>query len=263
MFVAAGVAVMAACALLMLVSRSMRRWPALWVGLLIAGFVAAASLIVGQSWDASARRVLEGGDFKVVEGEVRNFKPMPYGGRVYESFEVSGVPFRYSDYEVSAGFNNAASHGGPIREGLRVRIAYVGNTILRLEVAADQAPTPKERLDHSNRERAESLRAIDHSAPVLGGFAGMAVVMLLWTVGWRQYVRALSSDRASLFWQIAFRLIAFVGLCQSAWKLAEEALHTPRAGHDYWIDALVFAIIVGFFLAADAHLRWRYRRDVS
>ncbi len=33
-------------------------------------------------------------------------------------------------------FNNAASRGGPIREGLPVRISHIGNTILKLEVPA-------------------------------------------------------------------------------------------------------------------------------
>jgi hypothetical protein len=46
------------------------------------------------------------------------------------------VEFSYSDYVIVPCFNNTASHGGPIRDGLRVRIAYSGNCILKLEVAA-------------------------------------------------------------------------------------------------------------------------------
>jgi hypothetical protein len=76
---------------------------------------------------------------------VRNFKPMPYAGHAEESFDVAGVPFRYSDYQVSVGFNNTASHGGPIREGLPVRISFVGNTILRLEIRLDQVQPAKGR----------------------------------------------------------------------------------------------------------------------
>jgi hypothetical protein len=62
------------------------------------------------------------GRYSVVEGPVANFVPMPYEGHADESFTV-----------------NSASHGGPIREGLDVRISFVrvsyGNLILRLEVA--------------------------------------------------------------------------------------------------------------------------------
>jgi len=60
---------------------------------------------------------------------------MPYTGHQDETFTVNGVRFSYSDFGVTCGFNNSASHGGPIREGLQVRIHYVGNAILRLEVA--------------------------------------------------------------------------------------------------------------------------------
>ena len=59
---------------------------------------------------------------EVVEGLVTQFKPMPYGGHANESFVVQGVRFEYSDYGVTAGFNNTASHGVPIREGLLIKI---------------------------------------------------------------------------------------------------------------------------------------------
>lgn len=73
--------------------------------------------------------------FKVAEGLVQDFRPMPYGGHSMEHFCVDEACFEYSDYVITPGFNNTASHGGPIREGLPVRVFYVGNTIIRLEVA--------------------------------------------------------------------------------------------------------------------------------
>jgi len=74
-------------------------------------------------------------DVRVVEGVVTNFKPMPATGHAMERFCVSSKCFEYSDYVVTAGFNNTSSHGGPIREGLQVRVSYVGNSIVKLEVA--------------------------------------------------------------------------------------------------------------------------------
>ncbi len=68
---------------------------------------------------------------------------MPEGGHADEHFLVNGVSFSYSDYEISAGFNNTSSHGGPIHEGLPVHIWYrdIGNgrnnEILRLEIAGN------------------------------------------------------------------------------------------------------------------------------
>lgn len=64
-----------------------------------------------------------------------NFVPMPYTGHSLESFVVGGRKFSYSDYVLTPGFRHTTSHGGPIREGLYVRIAYLGNLILQLDVA--------------------------------------------------------------------------------------------------------------------------------
>jgi hypothetical protein len=79
---------------------------------------------------------------KVVEGPVENFVPMPVTGHSDESFSVAGVPFKYSDYLVSDGFNNTASHGGPIDQNSYVRICYdpKSNAILRLEIRDFKGP---------------------------------------------------------------------------------------------------------------------------
>ena len=73
---------------------------------------------------------------RVVEGPVEHFIPMPYSGHADESFSVSGVQFRYSDFGATDAFNNTSSHGGPIDKDSYVRICYdpSGNKILRLEI---------------------------------------------------------------------------------------------------------------------------------
>jgi len=83
-------------------------------------------------WNCS--HALASGKASYVEGTVDDFIPMPYQGHANETFTVNGVPFSYSDFEVEAGFNNSSSHGGPIREGLPVRIWYVGKEIVKLEI---------------------------------------------------------------------------------------------------------------------------------
>jgi hypothetical protein len=71
----------------------------------------------------------------VTEGYVENFDPAPATGHKYESFTINGKKFRYSDYDISrGGFNQTQSHGGPMYEGRWVRISYVGDTILKIEV---------------------------------------------------------------------------------------------------------------------------------
>ena len=68
------------------------------------------------------RNSLQNGQFDFLEGPVTQFIPMPYEGHTYEGFVVDGKRFEYSDYNVSNGFNNTSSHGGPIREGIKVRV---------------------------------------------------------------------------------------------------------------------------------------------
>ena len=81
-----------------------------------------------------ARAARSAGGFQVVEGEVEQFLPQPYSGHAYESFKVAGVPFHYSDYVVTAGYHQSRSHGGVIEPGLHVRIGYLKDDILKLEV---------------------------------------------------------------------------------------------------------------------------------
>ncbi len=116
-----------------------RRWwlrrvgPYLWLGCL------ATILSVGLGKSLHDQRqladALRKGEYEIVEGEVVDFVPMPYDGGARESFVVGGHRYDYSDWEATAGFNNTQSHGGPIRQGVRVRIADVGGEIARLEIA--------------------------------------------------------------------------------------------------------------------------------
>lgn len=99
----------------------------------VAWTVIASGVTISRSLAAS--QALEEGNCETVEGRVENFHPMPKEGHDTERFEVAGKSFSYSDYIMSSGFNNTASHGGPIREDLQVRICHQSGVILRLEIA--------------------------------------------------------------------------------------------------------------------------------
>jgi hypothetical protein len=79
----------------------------------------------------AAATALKEGRYLVAEGLVENF----VSGPKQESFTVGNRSFSYADSVVTAGFRHTASHGGPVHEGLYVRVTYVGNLILRLEIA--------------------------------------------------------------------------------------------------------------------------------
>jgi hypothetical protein len=105
-----------------------------WVFFSFAVLWTALSALAIYGSDVKAILRLMSGQYQTVEGRVDNFVPMSPDGHIKESFTVSEVRFSHSEYEFNPGFNQSSLHGGPIRQGLPVRIAYVGNIILRLQV---------------------------------------------------------------------------------------------------------------------------------
>lgn len=86
------------------------------------------------------QQVLAQGEALVVEGPIEHFHPMPKQGHDTEHFIVNGVYFSYTDFSVTSAFNNTSSHGGPLTEGMTVRISYTDSrefggqlAILRIE----------------------------------------------------------------------------------------------------------------------------------
>ncbi len=109
-------------------------WAFFIFALLLSAIIFLATFLQYQT----AISDLGAGRCSVAEGPVTDFVSTPYsgyGGHSSERFTVNGKRFSYSDIDVTSGFHNTATHGGPIREGLYVRINYSGNLILRLEVA--------------------------------------------------------------------------------------------------------------------------------
>ncbi|MDB5025671.1 MAG: hypothetical protein JWP78_3426 [Mucilaginibacter sp.] len=71
------------------------------------------------------KRMFDQKQYRIVEGRVQDYHPMPAGGHDTESFRVGSLYFEFSDYELGAfGYNNAASLGGIIRPNLYVQIFY-------------------------------------------------------------------------------------------------------------------------------------------
>jgi hypothetical protein len=106
-----------------------------WILLVVPPIIGAYVILNAYTSRERVLGWLREGHVQVTEGPVTDFVPMPYEGHALEKFTVRGHTFTYSDYILTPGFHNTASHGGPIREGLNVRVSFAGNLILRLEVA--------------------------------------------------------------------------------------------------------------------------------
>lgn len=84
------------------------------------------------------RDALSSGRFKSIEGTVSGLVAERRDGHPRERFTVGGVTFVYSSSDISSGFHWTVGKGGPIREGLRVRISDVDGIIARLEIVHPQ-----------------------------------------------------------------------------------------------------------------------------
>lgn len=78
-------------------------------------------------------RQLTEGQAEVVEGPVTIY--FEVGGGKNECISVTDRQFCYSDWVLTPGFNRTRALGGPIHDGLQVRLRVIGDTIVRLEVA--------------------------------------------------------------------------------------------------------------------------------
>jgi hypothetical protein len=126
------------------VSENKMRWWVKGIFLCLLFLLATSGLQLFKSIQSQkqSKHWLSKGAFEVVEGPVTHFRRAGYSKdnasrtfHPYESFKVKGIPFEYADLEVSkGGFHKTTLRGGPIREGLMVRITYHGNIILKLEI---------------------------------------------------------------------------------------------------------------------------------
>lgn len=108
------------------------------IGKIVFGACVLLALVSAvMLYDYRMARALRSGRFTLVEGVVANFQPS--NGHVEESWEVESKGqvhrFHYLDDNITPGFRKTQYNGGPIRAGLRVRIADVDGHIARLEIA--------------------------------------------------------------------------------------------------------------------------------
>lgn len=71
-------------------------------------------------------------EHSIVEGVVSNFQEAGSNGLIPESFNVNGIEFSYYNDNTLVGFHDVSTFGGPIKNGLNVRIFYYKDVILGL-----------------------------------------------------------------------------------------------------------------------------------
>ncbi len=114
-----------------------RRWPGALGVWAFLGFSVLWTFLSGFfSYREYATLVsaVEQGTVQYVEGPVQNFAPMPANGPRRGALRGRREALRVLDNVAGAGFNDTSTEGGPMRPGLQVRVGYVGDTIVHLEV---------------------------------------------------------------------------------------------------------------------------------
>lgn len=119
----------------MMPNRSPEQRMALSVAFLMAFIIwtAGTSLKIFREY-LDITRAIEHGAAQVTQGQVDSYKPFLTDWNKWEEFCVKGTCFHYNDFIPSAGYNNTARYGGPMRKDLYVRVIHTGNTIIKLEL---------------------------------------------------------------------------------------------------------------------------------
>jgi hypothetical protein len=131
---------------LILLGKLKRRQSSRIMGYFMALF---AVLYAGDSsarWYSSRRDQMKNlavGRYGIVQGTVENFHPVTQDGRSDEWFTISGHKFSYSDHhdlETTPCFNQTRLRRGPIHDGMFIRMKFVDQCILQIEVLSQNLP---------------------------------------------------------------------------------------------------------------------------
>jgi hypothetical protein len=211
-----------------------------YVGYFFVGFSLLLSAITfAVSWRsyAAARSAWRDYAIATVEGPVTDFRPMPYGGHQEECFTVQAKSFCYSDYVVTPGFHNTTSHGGPIREGLQVRISYSGDMILRLEVRADALPSDPERSLTAQQAEKEWRARIEQNPfeqRMTFGFLIGGVFLMGWVARQpRRLARCWGRLGENRKFAVGFRIFYAICAAGAFLRLIQQSMRMPRHIIDY------------------------------
>lgn len=223
--------------------------------------------VVGSSTlraNSDAFAAYQKGEYQIVEGVVTDFHPMPYEGHQEECFSVEEQRFCYSDYIIAPGFRNTASHGGPIRAGLQVRIAYLNGSILRLEVPKDQALTPAQSAAVTvEGERQWQQRTADDPFTQKMNTAFLFTAMcwtLWWNLQWKRVMRFWLKPPYLPWVQVVFRVFFAFDFVGALVGFVRQLLSHPLTKQDIVPTIRIAAIMCAIVAAMSTLVLWQAQR---
>jgi hypothetical protein len=70
-------------------------------------------------------KIIKSNTYHIAEGVVYDVKKAPFSGHKKEYFKIKDKIFSYSDYDISIFYHKTISHGGAIKNGAKVKLAYI------------------------------------------------------------------------------------------------------------------------------------------
>jgi hypothetical protein len=229
-------------------------WSALTLGMLLPEYL---------SLQSGVRQ----GQFSVVEGAVTDFRPMPHEGHKSECFSVREQTFCYSDYEVTAGFNNSTSHGGPIREGLPVRVSYIGGTIVRLEVRADALPSAQQRAAVTEDAKTDWQHRTQDDPQLDRMTLGFGIAAFFMTAWWnlqpKRFMKFWIKPPYKPFTVVLFKLFFAANVIGAAWYMFDLLRRRHRELSEYRDVAVIAAVCIAVIFVMVTTAEWVNRRRLN
>ena len=97
-----------------------------WIVGVFCFFLFVCILVAHISDYSEKKNAIKNDQVLVVEGYVEKYHAMPFEGHDTEHFEINGVHFEYSNFELYNGYNRPACYGGVITEnGQHLKIKYI------------------------------------------------------------------------------------------------------------------------------------------
>jgi hypothetical protein len=171
---------------------------------------------------------------------------------------------------VTPGFHNTASHGGPIRGGIHVRVAHLGGTILRLEIPRNEVLSSSEltaRAESAERQYAVRTDNDPFLQQMNTAFLFTTVCWVLWwNLQWRQAIRFWVKPPKKQIVAYLSRIFFALCLIGSLNGFFDQIRHHPITGDNIGAILLTAVIMCGVVAAMTAFSVWfaaRRERQVS
>jgi hypothetical protein len=110
-----------------------------WIVVLLFMWIGVQFMFTRYYFPSSLRKPwFRTGRLVTVEGKAENFHSVNTGNVSVDTYMVEGRRVSYANQEPTCCYHMPAGFGGPVREGMQVRVTMDGPCVVKLEIAKGQ-----------------------------------------------------------------------------------------------------------------------------